>query len=96
MSEQTITNNIIAWLREQSCYVIKIHGGPLQERGLPDIIFCSAGRFGAVEVKVLGKRATVLQQYHLDHIIAAGGTAFVAHSLEEAQKILDDSGFLSW
>ena len=46
------------------------------------------GRMVAIEVKVPGKDATTAQQDFIDTIIAMGGQAGVAHSVEEAAEIL--------
>ena len=46
------------------------------------------GRFVAIEVKVPGKKATTAQQDFIDMVIAMGGQAGVAHSVEEAVEIL--------
>ena len=50
----------------------------------------SLGRFLAIEVKRVGKQPTEDQQGFLDRVTAAGGIAFVAHSLEECQTRFND------
>jgi hypothetical protein len=47
------------------------------------------GRFLAIEVKRPGGKATQEQQQFIDTINAAGGLAFVAHSIEEVQAQLN-------
>jgi hypothetical protein len=53
--------------------------------GIPDIILCHAGLFGAVECKAGKGQLTALQERELDKINAAGGFTFVARedNLEE-------------
>jgi hypothetical protein len=53
--------------------------------GIPDIILCHAGLFGAVECKAGKGQLTALQERELDKINAAGGFTFVAreNNLEE-------------
>lgn len=92
MRETAITTKILTWLHEQGCYAIKVHGGPLQTKGIPDILFSWAGRFCGIEVKVPGRKPTGIQQHHIDHINADGGIAFCAHSLEEVQLELEARG----
>jgi homoaconitase/3-isopropylmalate dehydratase large subunit len=46
------------------------------------------GRLCAIEVKVPGGKPTQAQQDFIDMIIAMGGQAGVAHSVEEAVEIL--------
>lgn len=92
MAERRIVTEILHWLRAQRCYAVKIHGGPMQEAGIPDILFCWHGRFCGCEVKIPGKDATDLQKYHLCNIAEAGGIAFAAHSLDEFKKKLEANG----
>ncbi len=44
--------------------------------GVPDIVFCYNGKFGAIEVKREGKQPTKLQQKRIEEVEAAGGLAF--------------------
>lgn len=44
--------------------------------GVPDIVFCYCGRFGAIEVKREGKTPTQLQNWRMEEIRAVGGVAF--------------------
>lgn len=64
----------------------KIHGGPYQEAGIPDIIGVVSGRFFAFEVKRPERRHNVSKQqvYQLDRIVEARGFATVVTSAEEA------------
>lgn len=64
----------------------KIHIGPYQERGIPDIIGCHKGRFIAIEVKTPeNKRGpTPYQERQLHLIMEAGGYATTVTSVKEA------------
>lgn len=44
--------------------------------GVPDIVFCLRGRFGAIEVKREGKTPTVIQDRRIAEIRGAGGATF--------------------
>lgn len=68
----------------------KIHGGPFQAVGLPDLIGCVRGRFAALEVKLPGEKhgVTPLQARTLSNLIKAGAIAGVAHSVEEALDLI--------
>lgn len=46
------------------------------------------GRFVAIEVKLPGQKPTDTQQSFIDMVLAMGGQAGVAHSVEEAAQIL--------
>ena len=90
MSETSITKAILSWLREQGYYAIKVHGGPSQEAGVPDILACAPyrGLFVGIEVKVPGGKASLLQLHHITQIANAGGIAFVTDSLEDCRAQL--------
>ena len=92
MRESVIQDQLLAWLRgsPRSGYAVNIHGDPMQERGIPDILSCWKGRLLGIEVKVPGGNPDETQVYHIDSILAAGGIAFCAHSLHEAQDILEN------
>jgi hypothetical protein len=70
----------------------KIHGGPMQRRGIPDIVGCIDGCFIAVEVKVPGREntLTVIQQDTLDQISASGGLAFMSSSVEHTLETIKE------
>lgn len=56
-------------------YHLKIHGGPSQEKGIPDLLICWKGVFFGIEVKMPGKEPTLKQLEHIDRIRRAGGYA---------------------
>ncbi len=90
MRESVIQKQILTWLREQGCYAVNIHGGAMQEGGIPDILFCCGGNFGGIEVKQPGQVPSPIQQYHLNQIGAAGGFYVVAYSLKGVQQAMAD------
>lgn len=77
---------------------IKTHGGPFQEKGLPDLIGCipiavgdiTVGLFVGIEVKSPGKEDTLKkkQEQKLRDIRLAGGVTFMTTSPDEAIKLL--------
>lgn len=73
-------------------FFFKVHGGPYQLIGLPDIIGCLDGHFVAIEVKQPGKEPTKIQATVLKQLAAAGATVGVATSIEEAQAIIARTG----
>lgn len=58
--------------------------------GIPDVVFCMFGRFGAIECKAGKGQLTALQERELDNINTAGGFTFVAreNNLEELKEKL--------
>lgn len=74
-------------------WTFKVHGNPLQEAGVPDLLVCIDGRLIALEVKAARPgetaqhargRTTMRQQVQLARINKAGGTADTVTSVEEA------------
>ena len=68
----------------------KIHTGPFQERGVPDIIGCLRGRFVAFEVKTSDNKdgVTNYQKLQLDRISSADGKCTVVTSVKEVMNFL--------
>lgn len=77
------------------CFIVKIHGGPYQRAGLPDLFVLHEGRLLAMEVKcpqpgeseahALG-RVTEQQRKCLDEIQAAGAPACAVTSVDAALR----------
>lgn len=70
------------------CFIIKVHVGEFTAAGTPDLIACVCGLFIALEVKMPGETPTELQAFTLRCINAAGGTAAVVTSPEQAIGIV--------
>lgn len=90
--EKKLTDKIIAALRKEGAFAVKIHGGTFQSRGLSDIVSCLDGFFISLEVKVPGKEKTVsdLQRKKLWQIYDAGGVGMMVTSVEEALRVVRD------
>lgn len=87
--ESKVVDRIGRWLNSlPRCWWFKVHGGPFQVVGVPDIVGCLNGYFFAIEVKVEGNTTSKIQDYVLRKIREAGGCCGVAYSLTEAQEIL--------
>lgn len=91
--ERAITDEIMAWLKKEGYWAVKIHGAAYQTAGLPDIVAIDRkGRFVGLEVKrpVIGKM-TALQERTLQNINLGGGYAIVVRSLNDAQTAMKNS-----
>lgn len=88
--ESKVTKAIMAYLKKRGVWCFKVAGGPMQQRGVPDIICCMGGVFVALEVKRpdVG-RLTDLQALTIERIRDAGGVAEVVTSVEEAAAVLN-------
>jgi len=58
--------------------------------GMSDIIFCWKGKYGALEIKRPGKKATPIQIHWLNGKKKCGAITGVATSVEDTKKILLD------
>ena len=69
---------------------IKVHGGPYQQAGIPDLLGCVEGTFIGLEVKLPGKEHTTtkLQKHMLNMISRAGGIAAVVSDPEDAANLV--------
>lgn len=68
---------------------VKIHGGPFQDAGIPDLIGCVEGRFFALEVKCEDGRVSSIQTVTMDKIRRKGqGVAAVVLTPEEAVDVV--------
>lgn len=77
-------------LREQGepLWYMKVHGGVLQRRGVPDLLIVFHGHALFVELKTPGRQPTRLQAHVMAQIEKAGGSANVVHSVAEMQDFL--------
>lgn len=89
--EAKVTKLIMAFLKKQpGVWCFKVAGGPMQQRGVPDIICSVNGAFVALEVKRPGiGRLTDLQALTIERIREAGGVAEVVTSVGEAAAVID-------
>ena len=90
--EGKITKQVIDYLKSlkkkgRHIWWVKLHGGPMQRAGIPDLLVLLESRHLFFEIKGPGKKTTPLQQIHIDRINSAGGEAAVVHSLEEVVDI---------
>lgn len=88
--EKDIQKKIKSYLAERGFYVVKVVSAT--KAGVPDILACCNGLFVGIEVKTPRTLHTVssLQAYNLESIIKAGGIAFVASSVEDAENKLKE------
>lgn len=80
-------------------FCTKIHGGPYQRSGLPDLLVVIDGRLAALEAKAPApgesdeharERVTEIQQATLDEMARAGVLTRVVISVDEAVRAADD------
>ncbi len=98
--ETRLVNRIRAALQDRhpGVWIMKVHGGPTQTAGIPDLLVCLQGQLIGLEVKcprpgeteeAACRRATVIQQAQLAKLRAAGAGASVVASVGAALQAVD-------
>lgn len=93
--EKTVVNQIRAALKAAGVkWIMKTHGSPYQQSGVPDLLCIApgSGRLVGIEVKRPNGtwKVTELQKQQIALIREAGGVAGVATSVEEALALLEE------
>jgi len=91
LDESTITKGIKKYLETRYPGVwYKIHGGPYQEAGIPDIVGCHDGKFFAFEVKKPKRKhkVTLQQEYQINRLSTAGAITGVVTSKADVARIM--------
>jgi len=86
--EKNIENQIKRYLDSIGAYHIKTHGSVYSRAGVPDLIACINGHFVGIEVKRPKGIVSELQKMNISMIEKAGGEAFVAYSVDDVKKEL--------
>lgn len=101
-NERALVASIVRAVRERFplAWVTKVHGGPYQTAGIPDLLVSVEGRLVAIEVKhrkpgesrehALG-RVTPIQAAMIGKIKDSGAVAGVALSIREALELIEQS-----
>lgn len=90
MKESVLTTRILRALKGLGGFWFKVHGGPYQQAGIPDILGVLDGTLYALEVKLPGRPhpLTDLQRATLDEMHRSGAVAAVVESREEALHLV--------
>ena len=76
--EAKVKKAVRALLDELGIYHFMPPANGFGRAGIPDIILCGKGKFGAIECKAGNNKPTELQTRELDRIEKTGGFVFVA------------------
>ena len=80
------------------CWVLKVHGGPFQTAGVPDLLLCVGGVLVGLEIKFQRPgestahavaRTTPQQQVQIDRINRSGGIAATVTTVAEVLGLID-------
>ena len=87
-SEKAIQADIVKHLRASGAWVFKVHGGPMQQAGVPDLVGCLPnGQMFGLEVKCPGRKLTPIQAHIIEQIKAAGGVAGRVECVEDVEAL---------
>lgn len=87
--ERDIVAAIVRSAKKQGWWIMKIHGGPYQPAGIPDLLLVKEGRALWLEVKQPGKKPTAIQEQRMKEIFTTGGSpCYVVTSREEADRLM--------
>jgi hypothetical protein len=91
--EGAVTAAIVKFLKAMRksgapIFYVKLHGGPMQRAGMPDLLVFYGGRTFGIEIKRPGKDATLLQHFILGEMARAGVNTAVVSSVDDVKKIM--------
>lgn len=87
--ETKLLNQVKSYLKKEHIW-FRRNQAQACANGYPDIDFLYKGVYVGMELKVPGKKPTLLQQKKLDAINENGGIGKVVYSLEEVEKIINE------
>jgi hypothetical protein len=88
--ESSIVAAIVRVAKTAGWWCMKIHGGPFQLAGVPDLLCIKQGRAVFLEVKQPGKKPTPIQVRRMNEIETQGGAVcHVVTSAEQARICLE-------
>jgi fumarate reductase subunit D len=91
--EGRVTKQVIRALeairaRGEPVWWVKLHGGPMQQAGLPDVLVVYCGLVFFIEIKAPAGRVSKLQEFVFDKIRRAGGIVEVVCGLKDMELAL--------
>ena len=89
--ERNLQLAVTTWCKAQppeGFWWFKIHGGPYQRAGVPDLLLCLQGRLVAIELKAPGARPTALQSAELAKLARAGAVTAVIDSMADFRSLM--------
>jgi len=89
MDRDALSRMILSFLRERGAWAFRVHGSPLLNEGIPDILACYRGKFLALEVNRTDRRLSKLRKIELVRLFRAGGVSAVVYSVADVQRLLD-------
>ena len=88
--DKTIVAKGLAVAKQLGWWVVKIHGGPFQLSGLPDVLAIKGGRAAWMEFKRPGCEPTKIQQHRMRELVDAGCRVAVVRSAADVRVFLEN------
>jgi VRR-NUC domain-containing protein len=90
VKESDLARSAVSWLNlQEGVWAMKVHGGPYQRAGVPDVIGCAAGRFFAIELKRPGERPSPLQASVLRQLAEVNAIVDVCTSMAQVRAFYE-------
>lgn len=86
--EKEITHSIRSLLKQFGIFHFKHWGGPMGEKGIPDIIGIYQGKPLFLEIKTATGKVSPDQEIFLKNVNAAGGIGAVVRSIDDVVELL--------
>lgn len=90
--EAKIVRDIRRLLKSRGVPHLKMHGGPMMEPGIPDLLMCFNGHLVWLEVKSATGQVSRIQQAFGERWRAGGASWAVVRSVEDVESILKWAG----
>ena len=90
--EGVLTKQVTRYLKSREkdgLWWMKVHGGPSQKKGVPDIICVYRGQFFGWELKAPGKKVTKLQAHMMELMERGGARCRTVWDLVDVKLDLD-------
>lgn len=89
--ESSLQRKVKDYLKAHGGWLFKVHGGPYQKSGVPDILYLYKGILYGFELKRDEKEEpSELQKLNIRQINENGGVASVVWTLEQIKDIIKD------
>lgn len=87
--EAKLSSKILHEWKKRGVWCYKVHGGPMQMAGVPDICGVYKGLSIWCETKIGRNKTSKIQDQKISEIRQAEGLVVVAYTLEEALGLID-------
>ena len=87
--ESRVSTSIMKEWKRRGAWCMKVHGGPMQLTGVPDIAGVVEGQAIYCETKMPGNKPTLVQWKRIRDLRRAGALVCVAYSVSDAVQMIE-------